>query len=96
MESLENATVPLNGIWKALGSKLNIQGLGSIKGFLNGRIDGRALKSSLESGLGVQDTSTMWRVLGIAKSAFILTANILIAVLEIVLWLLRGVLGLMR
>lgn len=100
MESLENATAPLNDIWKALSKKLDIENLvDSIKSFLNGRTaGGTALKSSLESGLGVQDTSTVWQVqvLGIAKSAFILIANILVTVLEIVLWLLKGVLGLIR
>ncbi|MDP3696702.1 MAG: hypothetical protein Q8R55_01565 [Candidatus Taylorbacteria bacterium] len=111
MESLINATAPLNSIWKALGEKLNMQGLDSIKTFLNGQWirqahhktvgsvnslqGGRALKSSLGSGLGGQDTSTIWQVLGIAKSAFILIANILVAVLEIAVWLLRGTLGLM-
>lgn len=97
INSLNNATAPLNAIWKALGDKLNIQGLDSIKDFVNGQTDSIALKSSLGSGLGVQDTSTtMWQVLGIAKSAFMLAANILVAVLEIVLWLLKGVLGLIN
>ena len=97
MESLDNATAPLNSIWKAFSEKLNIRGLDGIKKtFLNGQTGGKALKSSLESGLGVQDTSTIWQVLGMAKSAFILIANILVAVLEVVLWLVKGVLGLVK
>lgn len=94
LESLSNVTAPLDSIWETIGARLNFQDLdGGLKGFLNS-MDGRALKSSLGDSLDGQDTSTSWQVLGIVKSALILTANILVAVLEIALWLLRGILRL--
>lgn len=95
MGPLGNVTAPLDNLWKAVGQRLNIQSIEDIKSFFRGGDAPRALKSSLGSDLASQDTSnTVWRVLGIAKSAFVLIANIFVAILEIVLWLLRGVLGL--
>lgn len=90
MKSLGNVTGPLDNVWEALG--------GQLKGFLNSKDTSLLgpLKSSLGSGLGVENTSTAWKVLGIAKSALILTANILVAVLEVALGLLKGMLGLIR
>jgi len=99
MESLGNVTAPLDSVWEAIGSRLKVfisnnKTAGSLSG---------PLKSSPDESLTNKDTSaTTWfdklttngQVLGIAKSTVILIANILIAVLEIVLWVLRGLLKL--
>lgn len=96
MGSLGNVTAPLDNLWKAVGQRLNIQSVEDIKNFFkSGTAASKALKSSLGSDLADQGaSSTIWRVLGIAKSVFVLIANIFVAILEIVLWLLRGALGL--
>lgn len=93
MEGLNNATAPLNALYEAIGAKLNIQGLQSLKDFVTGGTIPKPLKSSLGGSLDTKDTSTIGQVFGVAKSILILTANILVAVLEIVLWILKGVLG---
>ena len=79
--------MPLDNLWKGIG--------GQLKGFLN-TDDGLVgpLKSSLESGLAGRDTSAIGRGLGMVRSVLVLIANIFVAILEIVLWLLKGALRL--
>lgn len=91
-DSLGRVTGPLDSLWKALGQKLNINSFSDVKNFVNNPSVPGALNSSLESGLRAPDTSTS-NVLNIAKSAVVLVANILVIVLELVLWALKGALG---
>lgn len=86
MDSLGNATAPLDAIWKALIDKISIKDIGV---YTSG-----PLKSSLVSRLSSKDTSTMGQAFGVAKSAIILIGNIFVAVLEIALWAVRGILSL--
>ena len=89
LDSLGNATAPLDAIWKAIGSKINWSS--SIGSYTSG-----PLKSSLASRLSSKDTSTMGQAFGVAKSGLILIGNIFVAVLEIALWLIRGILSLVN
>lgn len=86
MESLGKVTLPLDKVWEALGSKLNLN-IGTYSG---------PSKSSLTGRFGLEDTSGIGQVFGIAKSVAVLVGNILIAVLEIVLWLIKGLIGLIN
>ncbi len=90
LESLSNVTAPLDNIWRDLGNKLNI------KLELPGNISPEPLKS-LENQIAVKstlDNVSVWQVLTMAKSAFILMAQILIAVMETSIWVLKGILNL--
>lgn len=91
LESLINVTGPIDGIWKALGRYLNVPSGPDdslrAKSALAGRLD-------IKDALNRMDNVSIGRALGVAKSALILMANILVAVLEIALWALRGILGL--
>ncbi len=88
IDSLGRATAPLDAIWKALGPQ--------IKSFLDSNASGLkgASKSSLEGQLSQNDTSDQGQGYGVIKSTFILIGNIFVAVLEIALWLLKGLLNL--
>lgn len=88
LESLSRVTGPLDGFLKGLGRYTDIKpwlpksALGGISGF--------------EGILDSVDNMSVGQVLRIAKSGFILVANILVTVLEIALRILRGILGLVR
>jgi len=87
MSNLKNVTGPLDSIWEALG--------GQIRSSLDDRSSSslpEALKSSLGTNISDKDISNVSQGLKIARTAFILIANIFITVLEIVLWLLKGIL----
>ena len=86
MESLGKVTLPFDKVWEALSSKLNLD-VGTYSG---------PSKSSLTGRFGLEDTSGIGQTLGVAKSAIILVANILVAVLEIVLWAIKGIIGLIH
>lgn len=92
--SLGKATAPLDNIWKALGPY--IKGLiGPDEGPMDSIYSPQA-KSALEGRLGFLGNLDTTSIFGVAKSAFILIANILVTVLEIALWLLKAVLGLVN
>jgi len=92
MESLGNATAPLDSLFKAIGDHMG--GLDGIKSFLGGGSTQGQAKSSLMSVFSSRDTSDTGQAIGIIKSAVILVANILLVVLEVVTSILRGILGL--
>lgn len=91
IEALGNVTAPLDAIWNGLNQYIDTKHIFSkpSNSALEGRLD-------VEGTLRGIDNLSMGRALEIAKSAFILVANILVAVLEIALWLLRGILGYLR
>lgn len=88
IESLSRVTGSLDGFLKGLGRYADIKpwlpklALESISGF-EGTFDNI-------------DNISVGQALRIAKSGFVLVAGILVAVLEIVLRILRGVLGLIK
>lgn len=88
IEALGRVTGPLDGFLKGLGRYADIKpwlpksALGGISG-LEGILDG-------------VDNLSVGQVFKIAKSGFILMANILVILLEIVLSILRSILGLIR
>lgn len=88
LESLGKVTAPLDSMLGGLGRYLEI------KPWLP--------KSALESISGLEGTFdsieniSVGQALRIAKSGFILVANIMVTVLEIALSLLRGILGIIR
>jgi hypothetical protein len=88
LESLSKVTAPLDSLLGGLGRYIDIKpwlpksALDSVLGF--------------ESTLDTVDNISIGQALRIAKSGFILVANILVTILEIVLSLLRSVLGLIR
>lgn len=90
LESLGKVTEPLDSMLGGLGRYLLVD----IKPWLP--------KSALERISGFEgtfdniDNISVGQALRIAKSGFILAANIMITVLEIALSLLRGILGLVR
>jgi len=88
LESLGNVMAPLDSIWKAIiGSKLNLDEVGLLE----------LLKSGPEARSNLQDTLgdiSAPKALGMAKEVFIFVANILVAILETVVSILRGILGL--
>lgn len=89
LKSLGNVTAPLDNIWRDLSSRLNI------KLELPENISPEPLKS-LENQLAVKstlDNVSVWQVLTMAKSAFILIAQILITVMETAIWVLKGILN---
>ena len=98
-EALGNVTIPFDKILKVVGQKVNISSPEDIKNLLG---DGattatEASKSALGGRLALGDTLdniSLGQALGMAKSAFILAANILVAVLETVAWALKRLLGL--
>ncbi len=105
-EALGNVTIPFDKILKVLGQKFNISssediknllGVGSIDSLRDGTTVTEASKSALGGRLALGDTLSnisLGQALGMAKSAFILVANILVTVLEVVLWVLKGIIGL--
>jgi len=89
LESLERITLPFDGILTGLRDRFNIK--------LPNNLTPGPLKS-LERRFTVQDTSddiSTDKILMIAKSGFVLVAQILIAVMELTLVVLKGILGLM-
>lgn len=88
IESLSRVTGPLDGFLKGLGRYADIKpwlpksALEGISGF--------------EGTLDSIDNLSVGQVLRMAKSGFVLVAGILVAVLEIVLRILRGILGVIR
>lgn len=96
--SLGNVTAPLDNIWRYLGRQLNIIRLEDVKTFIDGTASTGLSKSTLEGRLGLNTTSgtSLDKGLGIAKGAFILTMQILIAALELVMGLLKGALSLVK
>ncbi len=94
MQALNQATAPLNNLWHAISNRLNSNaqdnGTQGIPGLL---------KSNLNSSFNLQDTfnsMTSGGILGVVKSAFVLVANISIAVLEAVISILKWLLGLFK
>lgn len=87
-EALSRVTGPLDGFLKGLGKYADIKpwlpksALGGISG-LEGVLDGI-------------DNISVSQAFKIAQSGFILVANILVIILEIVLSILRSILGLVR
>jgi hypothetical protein len=96
VKSLSNVTIPIDNVLRALKDKL---GIGSINDILNGKADIGALKSALDESLGSEGTSdtisNTRKALESLKTIFVLGANILIAVLETAVWIVKGLLGLM-
>ena len=66
---------------------------------MNSKAPTEPLKSNLDSSLGGVISSSslndisVWQAMGIAKSIFVTGANILVAVLETLLWILKWILG---
>jgi len=88
LKSLNNVTAPLDNIWRGLGSQINIK--------LPDNLNPGPLKA-LDSQLGVKNTLdniSVWQTLGMFKEAFIIGAQILVVLLEVVLQILRSILGL--
>jgi len=97
LESIGNVVPPINLIFDALSQKLNNSGLGGIKDYLQNNTQKEASNLPLEGRLNAQDTLgaiSAWDVLGIVKKGFVLTAQILVTVLEIATWGLKAILGL--
>ena|SRR3989344_5560686 len=88
LESLGKVIAPLDNMLGGLGRYIDIKpwlpksALESVSGF--------------EGTLDTIDNISVGQALRIAKSGFILVANILVTILEIVLSILRGILGLIR
>ena len=96
LSSLDNITAPLDSIWKALGLKLGIDGLGDL---FNATASKQALDLTQDKRIDVRDTFDSlwdWRILGIVKSAFILAGQILLVVLEIAVGALKAILSILR
>ena len=97
LKSLGNVTAPLDGVWKALGQRFNINSFDDLKRFLGGssNTSTEPPKTALGGSFGLNGTSTTTGgMFGIAKSVFILTANILVIVLDLALKALKYILGL--
>lgn len=90
IESLSRVTGPLDGFLKGLGGRY----AEDIKPWLpKSALEGI---SGFEGTLDSIDNLSVRQVLRMARSGFVLVAGILVAVLEIVLRVLRGILGVIR
>lgn len=94
--SIGNVTLPLDKIWEALKAQFNgYNPTEDIKRSVASDISPGASKSALEEIFeGKLQNVSLWQALGIVKSAFIVGANVLVAVMEIAIKVLRFVLGL--
>ena len=105
MGSISSVTAPLDDLWKVVGIRFNLglDSLKSIESLIDGSILSRPLKLAQEDSFKTKDTLltlsngiSLGQAWGIAKSAFILVASILLTVMEIAALLLRGILELIR
>jgi len=87
LQSIGNVTAPLDKIFEAIGGKINLDSINLPKTLKSGP----EARSNLKEILG--DLSAQ-EVLGMARGAFIFVANIFIVILEVVLSIVRGILGL--
>lgn len=80
-----------------MGKKLNMSKFDDFRAFLGSNFPDKASKSAQDASLGPSntlDSISVWEALGMVKSTFIFAANIIVVILETVLWVLKSILGL--
>ena len=99
LESVGNVLTPFNDI---LG-KINLESFKGLRNFFSGATDKEPLVEPLkpisDDTLGIKDrlnNTSISAIMGTVKDVFIFAAQIFVVILEILLWIFRGILNLVN